>query len=76
MSYIKTWENRCYSNGIPDEIPVKLANSGRVPSYKMIAISILKNDLTLKGLGFDGKYTNYYKELKSANKDQLQKDLF
>lgn len=73
---METWENRCYSDGIPDEIPVKLANSGRVPSYKMIAISILKNDMTLKGLGFDGKFTKYYDELKRANKTKVQEELF
>ena len=67
---METWESRCYSDGIPDEIPVKLANSGRVPSYKMIAISILKNDMTLKGLGFDGKYTKYYKDLKDMKKEE------
>lgn len=45
------WENRCYSNGIPDQAPESLAKQGRVPSYKAIAMAILKNDHALKSLG-------------------------
>lgn len=47
-----TWEGRCYENGIPDEVPHKLAKSGRVPSYKAIALAILRNDLNFYTLGF------------------------
>ena len=48
---MEMWENRCYSNGIPDEAPEGLAKQGRVPSYKAIAMAILKNDHSLKSLG-------------------------
>lgn len=44
------WENRCYSDGIPDEVPAKLAASGRAPSWKSIAVAILKNDLRSIGI--------------------------
>lgn len=37
---------------MPDDIPEKLAKSGRVPSYKAIALCILRNDLQLRGIGF------------------------
>ena len=50
--YVKTWENRCYSEGIPDEVPPKLAKANRAPSWKQIAILILQNDHQLRGLGF------------------------
>lgn len=50
-AYIERWEQRCYSNGIPDTVPDKLLFSGRVPSYKAIAICILSNDLQLRRLG-------------------------
>ena len=50
--YVETWEGRCYADGIPDEVPAKLAASGRAPSYKQIAVAILRNDHTLKSLGF------------------------
>ena len=49
--YIETWESRCYSNGIPDEVPNRLMELNKAPSYKQIAIAIMKNDcevLTVK----------------------------
>jgi len=42
--YIKKWE-KVYSNGIPDEAPIRLNELNKVPSYKKIAMSILNNDL-------------------------------
>lgn len=62
--YIKTWEQRCYFNGIPDEAPERLESLNKVPSYRRIAISILKNDYALKSLGMTAKTSNYYHELK------------
>jgi predicted phosphoadenosine phosphosulfate sulfurtransferase len=60
--YIKTWENRCYHDGIPDEAPVEI--SDMVPSYKRIAIAILRNDYPLKSLGFTPKTSKFYTILK------------
>jgi len=72
------WEERCYSNGIPDEIPDGLSKSLRVPSYKAVAIAILKNDLQLVSLGFNGVHSEYYDSLKSEKKrrESLQEQLF
>ena len=50
--YSETWERRCYFDGIPDEVPKKLHDAGKAPSWKAIAIAILKNDLNLYSLGF------------------------
>jgi len=58
---------RCYSDGIPDEIPEALSKSLRAPSYKTIAMAILKNDLSFHSLGFDIKESEYYFELKKLN---------
>jgi len=52
MAYVELWESRCYSDGIPDEAPRKLEASGRVPSYRQIAVALLNNDLKLHSLGF------------------------
>lgn len=46
------WTNRCYSDGIPDEVPELLSKTGRAPSWKKIAMCLLKNDMKLRGLGF------------------------
>jgi len=50
--YVKTWEGRCYYDGIPDEVPSKVAASNRAPSWKAIALCVLRNDHNLLGLGF------------------------
>ena len=72
-TYIQTWMQRCYSDDIPDEITDKLIASGRVPSYKAIAIAILKNDASMQSLGFSGKVSSWYYVLKdSLNKEEKQ----
>lgn len=66
LAYIKEWENRCYFNGIPDEAPYELEVRNKVPSYRRIAIAILKNDYSLKSLGFNpakSKYYDFYKKI-------------
>jgi predicted phosphoadenosine phosphosulfate sulfurtransferase len=65
-SYIETWERRCYLTGIPDSLPPKVASSGRAPCYKMLATAILRNDFTLKCLGFSGPMSEYYEGLRAA----------
>lgn len=62
QAYIKTWEQRCYSDGLPDDVPVEIFD--RVPSYKRIAVAILKNDVSLKTLGFTPEVSEYYNILK------------
>ena len=62
IEYIKKWERNCYYNGIPDECPQRLTQLGKVPSYKQIAICILKNDL--RDIGIYGKKSKYYSLLK------------
>lgn len=63
-AYIKMWEDRCYQNGIPDEVPPRLAQLHKAPSYKQICLAILKNDYALKTLGFEPKKSKYYHALK------------
>jgi predicted phosphoadenosine phosphosulfate sulfurtransferase len=60
--YIKTWEQRCYSDGIPDEAPIEIFD--KVPSYKRICIAILKNDTHLTSLGYTAPESKYYGMLK------------
>lgn len=63
-NYLTEWENRCYNSGIPDEAPIRLEQLNKVPSYKAIVRAIMKNDTTLKTLGFIQKKPNSYHELK------------
>lgn len=69
--------------GIPDEIPAKLAASNRAPSWKAIAVAILKNDHNLLSLGFAQSepdavlmLINYRKEMQALQKQESQHDLF
>ena len=62
--YIKTWENRCYNNGIPDEAPLRLENLNKVPSYRKIVKCILKNDIHLEGLGYQRPFCKTYSDIK------------
>ena len=64
LNYIAEWEKRCYKDGIPDEAPLRLEQLNKVPSYKAIARAIMKNDTTLKSIGFTQKKCNSYHELK------------
>jgi predicted phosphoadenosine phosphosulfate sulfurtransferase len=66
---VETWKCRCYFDDIPDEVPAKLQASGRVPSYKAIAIALLSNDLPLKSLGFWPEPSQYYFDLKGVDAD-------
>lgn len=62
--YVRTWETRGYRDGIPDEVPLELMHLRLAPSYKAIAIAILKNDASCKSLGFTAKVSLYYSALK------------
>ena len=58
--YVETWKKRGYPDDIPDEVPNELMRQGLAPSYKAIAIAILKNDLKLESLGFSGSKSEWY----------------
>jgi predicted phosphoadenosine phosphosulfate sulfurtransferase len=73
--YTKTWESRCYSGGIPDEVPEKLAKTGRVPNYKSIAMCILRNDLQLRALGFGRVDSVLVEELYQIRRDEESQQL-
>ena len=68
-SYIRTWEQRDYSDGIPEEVPDGLMR-GLAPSYKEIAIALLKNDVGLLSLGFTPPATLWYSILKQMEIDE------
>lgn len=63
--------SRCYSDDIPDEVPDELMDSLRAPSYKAIAICLLKNDFHLYGLGFQPHVSHWYKAVKSERQKHL-----
>ena len=64
--YIKVWERRCYNEGIPDSVPDEIDHL--CPSYKKIALCILKNNLS--DIGIQGKESVYYGILKRIELSQ------
>ena len=74
---MKVWKERCYENDIPDEVPQRVSESMRVPSYKAIAMCILNNDLSLYGIGFAPHVSHWYRTVKQLNKKESdQMELF
>jgi len=66
--------SRCYFEDIPDEVPKKLASSLRAPSYKAIAVAILKNDSRLRSLGFADEIPEVYWQVRRMG--DAQRDMF
>jgi len=74
-SYEQVWEDRCYPDGIPDEVPTGLMKSMRVPSYKAIAMAILNNDLPLYALGFQPHVSHWYHVVKNEKSDEESRQI-
>lgn len=70
--YIEAWENRCYKDGLPDSVPDEIFD--RAPSYKRIVLAILRNDNTLKTLGFSQPKSALYSELKRVEIENRKKN--
>lgn len=62
--YLDSWKDKGYTEDIPDEVPLRLAELNKAPSYKQVCIAILKNDIALKSLGQTPKKSVYYSILK------------
>lgn len=60
--YIKWYMNRGYEDGIPDEADAKLESDGKVPSWRRIARTLLRNDYWCKGLGFSPTKSSAYQK--------------
>jgi len=75
-TFIKWWEDRGYSNGIPDEAPSILESKKLVPSWKRICKSLLRNDYWCKGLGFTQHKTAAYKKYLDLKKRQREESKF
>ena len=60
--YIKWFRTRGYPEGIPDEADYKLETYGKVPSWRRICKSLLRNDYWCRGLGFSPTKSAAYKK--------------
>ncbi len=69
--YVKWWNKRGYPEDIPDEVDLNLETSRKVPSWRRVCKTLLRNDYWSKGLGFSqhkseayGKYLELMKKRK------------
>jgi predicted phosphoadenosine phosphosulfate sulfurtransferase len=77
--FVQYWIERGYENGIPDEADAKLEAEKKVPSWRRICKSLLRNDYWCKGLSFtqhkSEAYSNYL-QLMEKRKNKWQLDIF
>lgn len=62
--WVSKWKRQGYSEGIPDEVPAQLMDENLAPSYRQIAIAILKNDHSLNTLGLTSRRSEWYDAIK------------
>lgn len=62
--FVKWWMERGYESGIPDEADYRLEADRKVPSWRRVCKSLLRNDYWAKGMGFSQhKSAAYHKYL-------------
>lgn len=60
--YLKWWSKRGYLEGIPDKAEVRLESGGKVPTWRKVVKTFLKNDYWCKGLGFSPTKSSVYQK--------------
>lgn len=77
--FVKWWVDRGYPEGIPDEGDYRLESEKKIPSWRRVCKSLLRNDYWCKGLSFtqhkSEAYSNYLK-LMEKRKNNWQLDIF
>lgn len=73
--FLKWWWHRGYESGIPDEADPGLEAGRKVPSWRRICKSLLRNDYWCKGLSFsqhkDRSTYARYKSIMAKKRDRL-----
>lgn len=71
--YIKWYRDRGYPDGIPDEGDYKLEQMGKIPAWRQIAKTLLRNDWYCQRMGFGvTKSSNYEKYMKLMKKRRAE----
>jgi len=77
LLFNRWWQERGYSEGIPDEAELALEMKRDVPSWRRVCKSLLRNDYWCKGLGFSQhKSEAYHKylDLMKRRKEEWKKE--
>jgi predicted phosphoadenosine phosphosulfate sulfurtransferase len=71
--YLKWYRDRGYPEGIPDVADARLESARKVPSWRLIVKTLLRNDYWCKGLGFSptksSAYNKYLDLMRRRRKD-------
>lgn len=77
--YLKWWSKRGYIDGIPDSADKSLESRGKVPTWRKVVKTFLKNDYWCKGLGFSptksAAYQKYCELMKRRRAEWNIKDM-
>lgn len=60
--FVKWWKDRGYQEGIPDEAEYHLEAKRKVPSWRRVCKSLLRNDYWCKGMSFTQHKSEAYKK--------------
>lgn len=71
--FLKWWYDRGYPNGIPDEADPKDEAAKKVPSWRRICKTLLKNDYWCKGLSFTMTKSEAYDKYQKIMKRRKQR---
>lgn len=75
--YLKWYRDRGYPDGIPDQADYRLEQAGKVPAWRQIAKTLLRNDYWCRGLGFSiTKSSAYGRYMELMKKRRQNWDLF
>lgn len=77
--FVKWWMERGYPEGIPDEGDYKLESDKKIPSWRRVCKSLLRNDYWCKGLSFTQHRSEAYEKylkLMETRKNKWQLKLF
>ena len=75
----KWWIEKGYPEGIPDEADYKLEQERKVPSWRRVCKSLLRNDYWCKGLSFTQHKSEAYEKyllLMKRRRESWQPELF
>ena len=73
-TFLKWWEERGYTEGIPEEAPKLLENKKLAPSWRRLCKVILRNDHWCKGLGFTQPKSKAYQDYVELMRRKKGKD--
>ena len=72
--FIQWWKERGYPEGIPDEANYKLEIAKKVPSWRRVCKTLLRNDFWCKGLGFTPQRSSGYDSYLQLMKKKKQQN--